>query len=179
MQSTPARILSPRFSKLMQVALVRTVMPSFSTMPRIASEMSSSSLGTRRGARCRIVTLTAKAAIHLPELQPDVAAANDDQMFGQEIDVYHGRVGEVGDLVETGHGRDDSAAANVDEDLLGGETVVADRDDVGGLEARLPFIDGNVRLVRVSGSRRLPAKAAGSHPCALSPSSCRPKPARC
>src|SRR5690606_16744981 len=34
--------------------------------------------------------LAAEAAEHLREFQPDIAAADNDEMFGQEIDLHHG-----------------------------------------------------------------------------------------
>ena len=40
---------------------------------------------------------------HLPELQPDIAAAHDDQVPGKKINVHHRAVGEVLDLIEAGH----------------------------------------------------------------------------
>src|SRR5437016_12687422 len=65
--------------------------------------------------------LTAKAAEHLPELQPNVAAADDHEMIGQKIHLHHGRVSEIGDLINAGHGRDRGAATNVDKDALRAE----------------------------------------------------------
>ena len=35
----------------------------------------------------------AEAAIHLTELQTNIAAANDDEMLGQEVDMHHATVG--------------------------------------------------------------------------------------
>ena len=62
--------------------------------------------------------LAAKAAEHLPELQPNVAAADDHEMIGQKIHLHHGRVSEIGDLINAGHRRDRGAATNVDKDAL-------------------------------------------------------------
>ena len=59
----------------------------------------------------------AEAAVHLPELEADVAAADDDEMLRQEVDLEHGGVGEVLDLIDAGHVGDAGAAADVDEDL--------------------------------------------------------------
>jgi hypothetical protein len=78
----------------------------------------------------------AEAAEHLGELQPDIAAADDHQVLGQRrraascrhwsgtrcrpIPGMSGRVG---------------AAADIEEDLRGGQQVVADPHGVGALEA--------------------------------------------
>ena len=48
--------------------------------------------------------LAAEAAVHLAELDADVAAADDDEMLGNEVDLEHGGVGEVIDLVDAGRG---------------------------------------------------------------------------
>ena len=47
--------------------------------------------------------LAAEAAEHLPELEPDVAAADDDEVLGDEVDVHHRAVGEERHLVDAGH----------------------------------------------------------------------------
>ena len=59
----------------------------------------------------------AEAAVHLRELEADVAAAGDDQVLGQRVDRHHRDVGQdrhVGDAVP---GRQHRPAADVDEDL--------------------------------------------------------------
>ena len=53
--------------------------------------------------------LASESPEHLPELQPDIAAAHDDQMLGKKIDVHHRAVGEVFDLLESRHLRHDRA----------------------------------------------------------------------
>src|SRR5581483_341762 len=67
-----------------------------------------------------------EAAVHLAELQPDVAAADDDQVFGQEVHFHHARIVEEADLVEPGQGRPGSPAADVDEDFIRFEQVAID-----------------------------------------------------
>ena len=64
-------------------------MPSRSRISRIAADTSSSSRAMSRGAISTIVTCAAEAAVHLGELEADVAAADDDQVRGQEVDVQH------------------------------------------------------------------------------------------
>jgi hypothetical protein len=46
--------------------------------------------------------LAAEAAEHLAKLKSDVAAADDDQVFGKEIDSEQGAVGEIFDVLESG-----------------------------------------------------------------------------
>jgi hypothetical protein len=67
--------------------------------------------------------LASKAPEHLAEFQADIAAADNDQVFGQKVDGHHGTVGEIRDLVQSGHFRHDGAPAHVDEDPPGGEPV--------------------------------------------------------
>src|SRR5262245_50511934 len=68
----------------------------------------------------------AEAAEHLAELQPDVAAADDDEVLGHEIDVHDRLVGEVGnafDALQLGHER---PAAYVEEDFLAVQPLTGD-----------------------------------------------------
>ena len=55
----------------------------------MASEMSGSSRAMRRGALLDHRDLGSEAAEHLGEFQPDIAAADDDQMLGQEVELHH------------------------------------------------------------------------------------------
>ena len=60
---------------------------------------------------------TAEAAVHLGELEPDVAPADDQEVLGQEIDVHHARIVEVLDFIQSldaPHGR---ASSDVEENL--------------------------------------------------------------
>ncbi|CBJ35683.1 hypothethical protein (plasmid) [Ralstonia solanacearum PSI07] len=83
----------------------------------------------------------AEAPVHLPELEPHVAAADDDQVLRQEVHVHHARVGEIGHLVQARHGRDQRASADVDEDPLGFQPFVADAHGVRAFEAGMALID--------------------------------------
>ena len=89
--------------------------------------------------------LAAKTPVHLPELQTDVAAAHDDQMFRQEVDIHHGTVGEIGNLADPRQVGDDGAAAHVDEKSLGAEPFGADAHFPRRLEADVAFVHGAVR----------------------------------
>ena len=95
--------------------------------------------------------LAAEAAVHLRELQPDVAAADDDQVLGQHLQVQDGRVGQVVHPVEPGERRHERARSHVDEDPLGLQQGVAHADPVSGLEAGVPLVD------RAVGERPEPA----------------------
>ena len=88
----------------------------------------------------------AEAAIHLSELDADVAAADDDEMLGQEVDLEHGGVVEVLDLVDAGEIGGGGAAAYVEEDLRGFEEIVADADRGGGFELCVAGVDGAVGI---------------------------------
>src|SRR5207248_2752126 len=62
--------------------------------------------------------LAAKSAEHLPELQPDIAAAHDEEVPGKKINVHHRAVGEASDLLDSRHRRHDRAATDIDEDPI-------------------------------------------------------------
>src|SRR5207244_8560640 len=64
--------------------------------------------------------LAAEAAIHLREFERDVAAAEDDEVGGERVEVDDGGVGEVRNLVEAGERRDGGGAAHGGEDVGGG-----------------------------------------------------------
>src|SRR5215469_18643260 len=77
----------------------------------------------------------AEPPVHLRELQSDIAASDDDQMLGQEIDVHHAAVGKEGDFGEAGHVWHARPAANVDEDLVALEKLSIDAHAAWSLEA--------------------------------------------
>jgi hypothetical protein len=78
-----------------------------------------------------------ETAEHLPELEPDVAATDNDQMLGHEVDFHERAIVEKFDLLETRHRRDEGASAHVDENPIRCESVVANADLAGGFEARV------------------------------------------
>ena len=65
--------------------------------------------------------LSAEAAVHLCELKADIAAADDDQMPRQRVELENRRVGQGGDTVDSRQVRNARAAADIDEDVLRGE----------------------------------------------------------
>jgi hypothetical protein len=79
--------------------------------------------------------LCAETAEHLGELQPDVAAADDNEMARKVLQGDDPDVGHVGDLVEARHGRGRGAAADVQKHLLACDDAVADRERLWGDEA--------------------------------------------
>src|ERR1700757_3180968 len=64
--------------------------------------------------------LAAKAAVHLAEFEADIAAADNDEMVRQKIDVHHRRIRQVGHLVYARHWRHQRPAADIDEDPSSG-----------------------------------------------------------
>src|SRR5262249_3548362 len=60
--------------------------------------------------------LAAKAAVHLAEFEADIAAADDDEMARQKIDVHHRRIRQIGHVVYTGHWRHHRPATDIDKD---------------------------------------------------------------
>ncbi len=90
--------------------------------------------------------LTPKAAEHLSELQPDVTSSDDHQMPRKKIDVHHGGVGQVRNLIDSGHVGDLGAPAHVDKNLGSSEAIVADADLCRGFEPRVAHIDRNVAI---------------------------------
>ena len=70
----------------------------------------------------------AEAAEHLGEFQTDITAAEHDQMSRQKLNVQDGCVGEIMDRREAGDRRHHGAAADVDEESVGGDPLAADFD---------------------------------------------------
>ena len=88
----------------------------------------------------------AEAAVHLSEFDADVTASNDDEMLRKKVDLEHGGVGEVIDLVDAGEGWDIGAATYVEEDLWGFEQVFAHSYCGGGFELCVAGVDGAVGI---------------------------------
>ena len=121
LDSTFTAIEFPCFSTPTTLLSTRTSMPSSLRKPATACETSSSSREIRRGPSFDHGHLASEAAIDLSKLKADVAAAQDHQMRGEEIDVHHRAVGEVGNLVEAGYRRNRGPRAYIDENLIGRE----------------------------------------------------------
>ena len=96
-----------------------------------------------------------EAAIHLRELEPYIAAADDDQMFGHVVQLHHGRIGQVVDLVQAGDRGDERARAGIDEDPLGLQPLAVDTHRMGVLEARVSLVDRAVGHVPEPGGHAL------------------------
>src|SRR5262249_46202152 len=67
----------------------------------------------------------AEPPVDLGKLQPDVAAANDDEMPRQDLEVEDRGVGQKGNLVDARHVRNGGATTHIDEDPLRLENVVS------------------------------------------------------
>ena len=79
----------------------------------------------------------AEPAIHLRELEGDVASAEDDEMLRQRVDVHHRAVREERPAREARQIGDGRASADVHEDPFGLEEIVADAHDTRALEPRV------------------------------------------
>ena len=90
------------------------------------------------------VTRLPEATVHLGKLQTDVASANNDQVFRQDVEVHHAGVRQAVDVIEPWQRRHVGARSDVDEDLLRFEPVLADTNPVRVLEARVALVDGAV-----------------------------------
>ena len=87
----------------------------------------------------------AEAAEYLRELEADIASADDDQSRGQGVELEQRRVGQRPHLIPARKVGQDGAAANVDEEAVGFEHVVADPDRRRRQEARMTLKEGAVR----------------------------------
>jgi hypothetical protein len=79
------------------------------------ADTSSSSRPVRRGLFSMTVTFATEAAEHLREFERDVAAADDDEMARQHVEIHHRRVGQVVDVVNAGQVGHRGAAAGVEK----------------------------------------------------------------
>src|SRR3954453_9726252 len=66
----------------------------------------------------------AEAAVHLAELEADVAAADDDEVLRHEVDVHERLVGEVGHLVDALILRHERPPADIQKDFVRFEVIV-------------------------------------------------------
>ena len=70
--------------------------------------------------------LAAEAPEHLCEFESDITPADHHQMWRHNLQLENRRVGEVRYPVQTKHIWNDGAAADIEEDFIGGEESVAD-----------------------------------------------------
>ena len=77
-------------------------------------------------------------AVHLGELQADVAAADDNQVLGHSVEIHHLPIGQPRRIALRRPFRDHRRAADIDDHLLGGESPLADLHGLGAHEAGLP-----------------------------------------
>ena len=115
-------------------------MPSASRISWIAAETSSSSRAIRRGAHLDDRHLAAEAPEHLPELEADVAAADDDEVAREEVHVHHRAVGEEWHLIDARHGRHAARPPTLMKMRSAVEPFGADADLVRALEPGVALI---------------------------------------
>jgi hypothetical protein len=62
-------------------------------------------------------------------------------MARKEVDLHHGAIGQIVDLIETGDWRSRCPSADVDEYLLGLQQLISDLHLLGRDESGVPVID--------------------------------------
>ena len=77
----------------------------------------------------------------LRELKANVTSANDDEALGQDVEFKQRRVGQRLNLIATGKVGDHRSAADIDEETLGLEHVVANGERRRGEEAGMASDD--------------------------------------
>ena len=122
----------------MQSDSVRTRTPSDSRTSCTASDTSGSSRPISPRAPLDDGDLAAEAPEDLAELEPDVAAAHDDEVLGQHVELEHPGARQVLDAVEAGQLRDEGPRADVEEDPVALEPLAVHLDGLGRDEARVP-----------------------------------------
>src|SRR5262245_30020741 len=110
--------------------------------------------------------LAAEAPVDLPELEADVAAADDDQVRRQLVERQEARVVEVRDALHPGHLGPGRARPDVDEDPLRAQHLAVDCDRVGPDEAAVPAQEADV-LVLLEALRHRLARPARDRAHAL------------
>ncbi len=85
-----------------------------------------------------------EAAVHLRELQADVAPAHDHEVLGQGVELHHSGVREVGKFGEAGQVGDGRPATHIDEDPLGLQHLVAHAHASRALETGVALENGGV-----------------------------------
>ncbi len=83
----------------------------------------------------------AETAVHLRELETDVAAADDDQVLGKKVELHHARACQIIDTVNARKVGHVGAGARVDKDPVGLEQHVVHPHGVGGFESSVAAID--------------------------------------
>ena len=81
----------------------------------------------------------AKAPVDLRELQAYVAAADDQQMFGQNVQIHDARIGQVINVGKSIHGGHAGPPADVDEKLLGLQQLAIHPHRMAALKAGVPL----------------------------------------
>jgi hypothetical protein len=85
-----------------------------------------------------------EAPVHLGELERDVAATDDDEMFGHRVEFEDPDIGHVVDIGKSRHVRDQGAATDIQKDPVRLQDLVVDPNGVRILE---PCVSSDQRAV--------------------------------
>ena len=125
-------------------AETNTDVPPPRVCPCTAAETSSSSRWIKARPFLNDGHLAAETPVHLREFERNVAAADDDEVTRQDVEIQHRGVGQVVDLVEASHVGHEGAASHIEEDAIGRQQFFSDPDLVRRLKARMGFVDGAI-----------------------------------
>src|ERR1700722_8027709 len=89
----------------------------------------------------------AKAAEHLPELKPDIAATEDNQVSGNFLKLHQRLVREVADRVAPGDARRSGPGSRVDKNLVALENLVSHLHLLRREEARHAPVEAELRML--------------------------------
>ncbi len=129
--------------------------------------------------------LGAEAAVDLREFEPDIGAADDEQMIGQPVEREHRRIVERRHVADSGQVGQGCAPADVEEDARRAEQLVADPDPVRPFEtgvaaqqgqaghAAEPVLDAGPGVARHGIGARLDPGEIDPRPSATTPRSAR------
>ena len=86
----------------------------------------------------------AKATVGLCKLQADIAAANNDQMLRQKIDVHHAGIGEVVHPTQARNIRHRSTSADIDKNLASFQQHIVHPHGMGTFKTTMALNNGEV-----------------------------------
>src|SRR5262249_25581173 len=78
---------------------------------------------------------------HLPKLEADIAAADDDEVLRGRVEIHHRAICEERSRVESRQWRRRRPPADVDEDPVGAQNTIVDDDLAIAAKTRVPEID--------------------------------------
>ena len=77
-------------------------------------------------------------------IEADIAAADNDEMVRQKIDLHHRRIRQVGHFVDAGHWRHQRPAADIDKDPSGMQPLARDVHRLRRREAGVAAVERDV-----------------------------------